>query len=384
MNHYKYCFLFGPGRCGLKLLLSLLDNHKELVALPFTMKLYHYFKNEKLAINFNDLIKILEEKTRLSLLKKKIKDPYLSIGSSDDHSLYDHDIFCDELKKLISNKKILTRKELIKNIYISYALAIKKDLKNVKYFIIDATYHDYLNKIDFDFKEYKSFFLLRDPREQLLSFLKLHHRINKSLYFKNYTNYLTHSISAQKENYYLLDKLQSKNYENLTIKFENLKKNPIKIMQKVAEFLEVNFSKELTKPTIFGKLRKFDTSFSNNPIIGLGEDNTNRLNKHFNKYQIIQSEFIFSYHLNKFNYLPIINYKKNFLTKLLIYIQPFKFEILPSLDILKKNNPNIARYKNNYYYKLLKFIYYCLYNIFCYFTNRFINFSYLRLFKNQK
>ncbi len=381
MSHYKFCFLFGPGRCGLKLLLSLLDNHKEVVALPFTMKLYHYFKNEKLNINFNDLIKLLEEKTRLGLLKGKRIDPNLSL-ESDDYSLYNHEIFCDELKKLISNKKIFTRKEIIENIYTSYALAIKKDLNNIKYFIIDATYHDYLKKIDLDFKEYKSLFLLRDPREQLLSFLKLHHRINKSLYTKNYTNYLTHSIFAQKENYYLLEKLQSKNYENLTIKFENLKKNPIKTMQKIAEFLEINFTQELTKPTIFGKLRTFETSFSNNPIIGLGEDNTYRLNKHLSKYQIIQSEFIFSYHLNKFNYLPIISYKKNFLTKLLIYIQPFKFEILPSLDILKKNNPHITRYKNNYYYRLLKFIYYCLYNTLCYFTNRFINFSYLRLFKN--
>lgn len=382
MSHYKFCFLFGPGRCGLKLFLSLLDNHKEVVALPFTLKLYHFFKYEKFTINFNDLIKIIEEKTRFKLLKEK-KDPNLSIGI-EDHSLYDHNIFRNELKKLISHKKILTRKEIIENIYISYALAIKKDLKNIKYFIIDATYRDNLDKIDFDFKKYKSFFLLRDPREQLLSLLKLYHRANKSLYIRNHTNYLTHSIIAQKENYYLLEKLQDKNYENLTIKFENLKKNPIKIMQKVSEFLEINFNEELTKPTTFGKVRTFDTSFSNNPIIGLGEDNTNRLKIYLNKYQLIQSEFIFSYHLNKFNYSPIINYKKNLLTKLLIYIQPFKFEILPSSEILKNNNLNITKYKNNYYYKLIRFIYYCLYNIFCYFTNRFINFRYLRLFKNQK
>jgi len=364
-----------------KLFLSLFDNHEEVVVLPFTMKLYEIFNDETYVVNFNDLIKIIEEKTRFKLFKKSTKDPHLSL-SNRDHSLYNHNIFCEELKKLISYKNNITRRELIENIYIAYALAIKKDLNNIKYIIIDATYHDYLDKINFDFKNYKSFFLLRDPREQLLSFLKLHHRLNYSLYMQGRMNYLTHSIFAQKENYYLLEKLQSKNYENQLIKFENLKKEPIKTMQKAAEFLDINFTEELKKPTIFGKITKFNSSFSNKPIVGIGEDNTNRLKMHFNKYQIIQSEFIFSYHINKFNYLPI-KYKKNFLTKLLIFIQPFKFEILPSLDILKKNS-NIPRYKNTFYYKILKFIYYLFYNVFCYFFNRFVNFNYLKLFKNQK
>lgn len=383
MKNYKFCFIFGPGRCGIKLFLSLFDNHEEVLVLPFTIKLYEIFNDETYVVNFNDLIKIIEKKTRFKLLKESTKDPHLSLGGGGNSS-YNHNIFCEELKKLISNKNNITRRKLIENIFLAYALAIKKDLNKIKYIIIDATYRDYLDKINYDFKDYKSFFLLRDPREQLLSFLKLHHRINKSLYIKNYTNYLTHSIFAQKENYYLLEKLQSKNYKNQLIKFENLKKEPIKIMKNAAKFLEINFTEELKKPTIFGKIAKFNSSFSNKPILGIGEDNTNRLKMYFNKYQIIQSEFIFSYHINKFNYLPIINYKKNFLTKLLIYIQPFKFEILPSSDILKKNNLNITKYKNNYYYKLLKFIYYCLYNIFCYFTNRFINFSYFRLFKSQK
>lgn len=383
MSSYKFCFLFGPGRCGLKLLLSLFDNHEQVLALPFTMKLYYYFNDETIKVNYEDLIKIIEEKTRFRLLKEKTKDIRLSIGN-DDHSLYDHSIFCRELKKLISNRKVFKRREIIENIYLSYALAIKKDLKKIKYIIVDATYHDYLDKINFDFKDYKSIFLLRDPREQLLSFLKLHHRINKSLYIKNYTNYLTHSIFSQKENYFLLERLQDENYNNFTIKFENLKKKPKAVMEKIAEFLKINFTEELTKTTTFGQLRKFDTSFSKNPIVGLGEDNTNRIEIYFNKYQIIQTEFIFSYHLNKFKYLPISSYKKNFLTKLIIYFQPFKFEILPSIDILKKNNSEAIKYKNNYFFKLLKFLYYLSYNIFCYFTNRFINFSYLKLFNNIK
>lgn len=381
MNKYKFCFIFGPGRCGIKLFLSLFDNHKEVVVLPFTIKLFQIFKNEQYKLNFNDLLRILEEKTRFRLLKDSANDPNHSLGARTI-SKYDHKIFCKELKELMLNKNIFSRREIIEYFYIAYAQAIKKDLKEVKYIMVDASYHDYLSEINSDFKIYKSFFLLRDPREQLLSFLKLHHRINRSLYIRNKMNYLTHSIFAQKENYYLLEKLQNNNYKNLIVKFENLKKDPIKIMQKAAEFLEIDFNEELKKPTVLGELAIFNSSFSNKPIIGFGEDNSSRLSKYLNKYQIIQSDFIFSYYSNKYNYLPI-KYKKNFLIKLLIYIHPFKYEILPSTDILK-NNSNIKKYKNSLVYKILRYIYYFSYNIFCYFANRFVNFSYLKLFRNDK
>lgn len=379
MSQFQFCFLFGPGRCGIKLLLSLLDNHREVVALPFTVKLYHYFKDEKFTINFNDLIKIIEDKTRFKLLKDNIKNNNSTI-SRNDYSLYDHDIFCNELKKLVSEKKTFTRKEIIENIYISYALAIKKDLKKVKYFIIDATYHDYLDKINFDFKNFKSIYLIRDPREQLLSLLKLHHKINHSLYVRGKMNYLTDSIFSQKENYKLLEKLQNKNYENLTIKFENLKKNPNNIMQEIANFLEIDFIEELIKPTLFGKIRSFETAFSKDPIIGLGKNNTNRLKIYLNKYQIIQFEMIFYDYIRKFNYSPTY-YENTFLIKLIVYVQPFKFEILPSLDSLN-NNFNVTKYKNYFFYKLLKYIFYCLYNFICYFVNRFMNLNYLKFYKN--
>ena len=380
MSNYKFCFLFAPGRCGIGLFLSLLDNHKEIVAMPFTLKFYSIFKNEKYNINSDDLIKIIEEKTPFRYLKDGIIDPELSV--KQDCSLYNHSIFCEELKKLIPSKNTITRRELIESVYIAYAIAIKKDLKNIKYFIINATYHDYLNEIDFDFKNHKSFFLLRDPREQLLSFLKMHHGKNYSLYSNKKMNYLTHSIFSQKENYYLLEKLQNENYDNQMIKFENLKKDPIKTMQSAAEFLEINFTEELKKPTLFGNLRLFETSFSNKLMSGMGANNISNLKTHLNKYQIIQSEFIFSYYIKKFNYLPT-KYKDNFLTRLLIFIQPFKYEILPSLDIFKKRS-NVAKYKNNFYYKALNFFYRCSYNIIIYFTNRFVNFSYLKLISNQK
>ena len=381
MYKYKFCFTFGPGRCGTHLFLSLFDNHKEIVALPFTIKFFQIFKSDQYKLNFDNLLKILVEKTRFRLLKEPENDPHFSLGNVENLK-YDHTIFCKELKKLMLNKNIISRREIIEFFYIAYAQSIKKDLNKIKYIIIDASYHDYLSEINNDFEDYKSFFLIRDPREQLLSFLKLHHRINSSLYIKNKMNYLTHSIFSQKENYNFLEKLQNNYYKNLIVKFENLKKDPIKIMQKSAEFLEIEFNEELKKPTVFGKLRVFESSFSNKPIIGLGEDNTNRLSKYFNKYQIIQSDFIFSNYLDKYNYLPI-NYKINFLTKLLIYIHPFKYEILPSTDIFK-NNSNIKKYKNSFIYKMLRYIYYSSYNICCYFANRFINFSYLKLFRNDK
>ncbi len=379
MSNYKFCFLFGPGSCGINLFLSLLDHNREVLAFPFTMKLYSLFDKDTYKNNTKYFIKIIEDRTRFKYLKNGLIDPSLSI--KEDCSQYNHDIFCKEFERLTFQKKTILRKELIEYIYLSYAAAIKKELSNIKYFLIDGTYRDFLDEINSDFKKYKSFFLLRDPREQLLSLLKLHHSRNHSLYIRK-KNYLTHTILRQKENYNLLEKLQNQNYEHQLIKFEDLKKDPIKTIWNVANFLNINFSEELKKPTLFGNLRAFESSFSNKSISGMGEDNTNRLKKHFNKYQIIQSEFIFSYYIKKFNYLPI-KYGKNLLTKILIFVQPFKYEILPSLDIFRRDQ-DLKGYKNNFFYKLSKFIFFFSQNIFYYFFHRYINLSYIKIFSKQK
>ena len=48
-------------------------------------------------------------------------------------------------------------------------------------------------------------------------------------------------------------------------------------MQEIANFLEIEFVEELIKPTLLVKIRTFETSFSKDPIIGLGKNNTKRL-----------------------------------------------------------------------------------------------------------
>ena len=52
------------------------------------------------------------------------------------------------------------------------------------------------------------------------------------------------------------------------------------------------------------------------------ENNTNRFKIYLNKYQIIQSKFIFTNLINKLNYLPI-KYKKSF-TKIININSNFK------------------------------------------------------------
>ena len=138
MNNYKFCFLFGPGSCGINLFLSLLDHNREILAFPFTMKLYSLFDKDTYENNTKYFIKIIEDRTRFKYLKNGLIDPSLSI--KEDCSQYNHDIFCKEFERLTFQKKTILRKELIEYIYLSYAAAIKKELRNIKYFLIDGTY----------------------------------------------------------------------------------------------------------------------------------------------------------------------------------------------------------------------------------------------------
>ena len=184
-----------------------------------------------------------------------------------------------------------------------------------------------------------------------------------------------HSILSQKECYNLLEKLRKKNYDNLLIKYENLTFHTKKNMQKVSRFLDIDFNKTLLKPTIFGKSSLAVSSFSKKPISGVSKKTTDRLQKYLTKNQIIQADYIFRNYIDSFDYYKI-NYKNNFLTKLLIYFQPFKYEIVPSFNIFKT--------KKNIFFMLAKFTYYYLNNIFCFLVGRFFNFSYMGLFKKDR
>lgn len=385
MKNYNYCFLFGTGNCGLDLLISLLDNHEEVIIFPFTLKLYEIFSENSYNFKNDELLHFLYKKTKIKYLLNGKR--YLEFPNNHffrDYSKFDKNIFTTELKKSFSKDNNFSRKELIEKISICYGASIGKNEKKIKYIIIDATYKNFLNKINYDFDKFKSIFLLRDPRETFLSMLKYNYNQNNTLYIPFGKNKIFESVNNLEENYNLFDELIKKKNENYTIKFEHLSANKKLVMQDVSNFLNINFNDTLLNCTNFGVPIFAQSSFSEKLIQNESKDRTSRIEEVLSPLQFYQINFIFYKYIKKFNYHTIM-IKINFFLKFLIYIYPFKYEILPSKYIFKRE----IRIKSSlklfiFFIKIMKYGYYLINNTIRYFFNRFINFNYLNFYKFKK
>ena len=81
IDSFRPVFIIGPGNCGFELFVSLLDNHEEIVVMPYTLKFYAFYNLLELdkIKNLETLKNIILNETKLERFKKgynKIENPF--------------------------------------------------------------------------------------------------------------------------------------------------------------------------------------------------------------------------------------------------------------------------------------------------------------------
>lgn len=380
---FKPVFILGPGNCGFELFVSLLDNHEEVVVMPYSFKFYalcnlHKLDKEK---NIENLKNIILNKSKLERFKSgchKVENPFFTKKNVfQDLSKFNINIF-EKNFEIYFEKNPVNRKNILIAIYTSYALAIGKDLKKIKIFFIDNMYRDNTNEIIEDFHDAKFLYLMRDPRETFLSQCQYYFNKNYTMTpIKNnknlYQQVLKNSLS---ENYNMLTKLKSNSSINLEIvKFENIHRAKEKIMKNISNKYNLKFNKCLLETTVFGKKSSSISSFSTKAVTGVNVNRLLRYKKKLSTLNIILLEKIFFNTIKDNNYE--LSYKQNNLINFLFflsYLFPMKNELLPSSLIFKAKYKK--KFKNNIFFRSSKYSVFFLGNIFFYFINR--------LFSNYK
>ncbi len=383
LNFFKPVFILGPGNCGYNLFSSLLDDHDELLIMPFTFSFYSkaplILKDEK---NIKNIKNYILRKTKFTIYKSgyhKLENPFRDDNNIfQDLSKFNLQIFEKNFEKFFESN-LINRKNILIATYISYAIAIGKDLKKIKFFFIDSMYNDNTEEIINDFQDAKFIYLMRDPRETFLSqshyfFNKMHSMTSirnkpKNLYFQ----ILKKNLSTS---YNMLKKLKSNRSIDLkVVKFEDIHLNKEKIMREISNKYNFEFNKILLETTIFGNKAISVSSFSTKLISGVSENRLMRYKKKLSFLNLVLIERIFFNTIKNNNY--DISYKQSTFIRILFflsYIFPMKNELLPSRLIFKVKYKE--KIKNNIYYKLLKYLSFLLWNIFSYFV--------VRLFVNYK
>jgi hypothetical protein len=243
----KGLFIGGAPKSGTSLLMSLLDNHPQLIVLPeetFYLEDRHKF----LALNgYEARLSWLLEKTNLRFLAMGRFEPKDG-GSTDarDYSGFDYPRFASLAKSLVQQPG-MNDSLLFSETVRAYGIVLGADWQHCVRWIEKSTSNEVrAEALDELFPEAKVIQVVRDPRAVFTSrksrLVKNSQRYSKAHRFVREWNRSTQEIS----------RLRRDPSRFLIIRYEDLVKNPRDIMEKVCRFGGFDFNEKILEPTRAG------------------------------------------------------------------------------------------------------------------------------------
>ena len=362
-------FLQGAGRSGCDLLRTLLDNHDEIVVLPFNDKFNSiWIKNE---LNFESNVDEVVEKVLYSSKLVNFKqDFFINMGARQDYSMINWDSYEEFFRQFLSKNNVCSRNVRLA-IYYAFAKVLKKDFQKLKIIIADGYYSDYTNFIIKDFPDARFIHILKDHRSNIYSLKEYYRRSLGTLYpiygtVKNvFFNILEDCMIT---NMKMLHRNKKIFKERLKIvKHEDIVTAPEKTISSLCRWLNVEFNKKVLETTRIGKPSLSSSPFNKSGITGINPEFAIRWRTEMSSTEIRMIEFLFDNSMNALGYKSI--YPKSFSNKmygLLACFLPWRGELLPHKEALKQSR--LGRIHPTLFF--LKYFAYLANNLFMYPINR--------------
>jgi len=237
-NIDKPIFICGYPKSGTTLLTSLLDNHNELLVIPEEIK----FFNKVLRQNKDDRIEYLLNHSNLKLLKiGKFRSP----SGDRDYSGFDYNIFLEHFFKYwnSSNKG---SENILESVVNGLSVALNSNFFKAWVEKTPGT-EFHLNTIINWWPNAKFVYLIRDPRQNYCSHFRYQKIKNKPL---NIT--IKRFIKKWKNSVKAFEEFRNRTGKGFLIKYEDLVDNPKRIMENLADYLQIEFRDSLIIPTRIG------------------------------------------------------------------------------------------------------------------------------------
>jgi hypothetical protein len=210
-------FILGKSRSGTTLLQSILNSHPDIIGSPeskFIMVLYPRFAH----------IREWSEKNVYDFIRELYNFPFFS-------------------KRWNVDKALLTNYLLTEKNHLNYAIACKvvyylrgQNKQNVHYLSDkNPDYFLFLKQLFKLFPEAKFIHLVREPKDNVLSTIRAFEGTNS---FRIATKWLAVNTIIERIKIKMPDK-------SITVKYENMVKNPEMILKSICAFLEIPFTPEM-------------------------------------------------------------------------------------------------------------------------------------------
>ena len=269
-------FLFYTGRSGSTLFHSLIDNHEQVLTLPFAFPFFHdwlniinnFSKKNPSSLEIKELINSFFSHTNIKISCDTSSFKKLGINRDEKLDL-DFNLLSNILYKIIENIEEINGKVFFMALHLAYAKLKNINLENIKCiffhhhyrinnkYLINYSFKENINEYIFFLDELKNYFpnlliitTIRNPYNNYYSireFIKRKNIFSPEDFLTNIKDLIICLSLIQYEVDILGDKFK-------LVKFEELHNNLYKNMKEVSDFLEINFTNTLLESTFSGKL----------------------------------------------------------------------------------------------------------------------------------
>lgn len=272
-------FVLSIGKSGTTLLVSLFDGHSEVVVIPeetdyldsvvTPLPIISGNPFQNIDKKINCVLDLLTSNTHLSLLNGQNREKSFAQGNID-YTKFDYNRFRKEIRSFLSANS-LSVENTYKAIPYAYADVLGWEEGNpYKCWLEKTPYQKYNieNKVEVletAFPNAKFIHLFRDPRDNFISFSK-----------KNSKKWKVGRFAYE---YYISVEILKKNIHksnHTVLKYEDLVEFPRKSLEKLCDFIKIDFEPTLLKPTKFGN-NWYGNSVENVKYRGLSK---NSIGKH--------------------------------------------------------------------------------------------------------
>ena len=322
--------LSGYGHVGVDYVGNLFDNNRQIIRFPplsFFRKL-KLCKNKGIKINCNILINNL---TNIIINNFLNKNPTKSFNFFQNN--FQKKQFKFFFKKFMNYSNTINfEKKIFLGIHYSLSKIYKIKILDKKYIFTQEDRTNYCPLYNKYFKT-KYILVIRDPRATFAGSFKMHEFWNL---------HKTYSFDRLLGNWLIADQFFKKDKNNKVYLLQNEKFQGIlklrKEMKKLSKWLNIKYSKELNKPTYFGKVWHGDSSY-----LGKNEQKkplpknfynlknvTKRWKSKLNDEQILDIEMLLFYSMKKHgyrleNHVTTLNLIKAYYRILFSYKEKYNF-----------------------------------------------------------
>jgi len=239
-------FICGHPKSGTTLVQGVFDSHPQLIVYPEESYFFRDFLPATKGVGFEEKTK-LAERLLFHMFKWNQDSPPISQNGFPDRDY--SEIHFPHVRRFmydyLPEKRGSSEADFLSSAVLAFGEVSGQLSENTQYWVEKTPYNElYVEKMFSFWPQAKCIHIIRDPRDNYLSYCRKHPEWSPEFFSENWIRFAKLGLANQR-------KLGTDRY--LIIRYEDLVTEPDNIINSMIDFLSIEFHESLLKPTRAGK-----------------------------------------------------------------------------------------------------------------------------------